>query len=247
MEREALFRRLEDLRSRSEKGIVTHSWFLTEEEQAAVRQWSRRCPDSPVFFGGREGLERKMVFFFPEWETERETLMAEELCCVKLTGELSGLSHRDYLGAVLGLGLNREAIGDILPGQKATYVYCTSAAAGCMERTLSKVGRQNVSVELVPLGEAVLPEKQVEEVTFTVKSLRLDAGAAGLFHISRTEAVERIERGECQVNHTVCMKPDAQLKEGDVLSLRGLGKGEIARIGGQSKKGRLFVTGERWK
>lgn len=247
MEREALFRRLEDYQSRSEKGSPAHSWFLTEEEQEEVRLWGRRCPEPPVLFGGREGLERKMAFFFPEWEREREALMKEEIRCVKLTGELRSLNHRDYLGSVLGLGLTREAIGDILPSEKATYIYCTPAAAGCMERTLSKVGRQNVSVELVNLEEAPLPEKRVEPVTFTVKSLRLDAGAAGVFHISRTEAVERIERGECQVNHRVCLKPDAPLKEGDILSLRGLGKGQIAQIGGQSRKGRLFITGERWK
>lgn len=246
MEREALFRRMEDLQERSEKGLPAHSWFLSQEEQALVRQWSRRCAEPPQFFGGREGLERQMAFFFPEWETEKEARMEEEICCVKLTGELSRLTHRDYLGAVLGLGLTREAIGDILPGEKAAYIFCTPAAAGCMERTLAKAGRQNVSVELVPLEQAVLPQKRVEEVTFTVKSLRLDAGAAGLFRIPRTQAVERIERGECQVNHMVCLKPDAPLKEGDMVSLRGLGKGEIARIGGQSKKGRLFITGEKW-
>ena len=173
--------------------------------------------------------------------------MAEEIACVALRGDLGRLTHRDYLGAVLALGLTRDALGDILPGEKTAYIFCTPAAAGAMERALDKVGRQNVQAEPVAPEEAPAPTHEVEETAFTVKSLRLDAVTAGLFHIARPLAGERIARGDCQLNHRINLKPDAAVKEGDVLSVRGLGKGEILKVGGQSKKGRLFITGGRWK
>ena len=248
MEREELIRRLEDLsRRRDRSGCMTHSRFLTEEEQALTLQWGAGREGAPVLFGGREGCERRMAFFLTEWEQEGEALMAEEIACVALRGDLGRLTHRDYLGAVLALGLTRDALGDILPGEKTAYIFCTPAAAGAMERALDKVGRQNVQAEPVAPEEAPAPTHEVEETAFTVKSLRLDAVTAGLFHIARPLAVERIARGDCQLNHRINLKPDAAVKEGDVLSVRGLGKGEILKVGGQSKKGRLFITGGRWK
>ena len=142
MEREELIRRLEDLsRRRDRSGCMTHSRFLTEEEQALTLQWGAGREGAPVLFGGREGCERRMAFFLPEWEQEGEALMAEEIACVALRGDLGRLTHRDYLGAVLALGLTRDALGDILPGEKTAYIFCTPAAAGAMERALDKVGR----------------------------------------------------------------------------------------------------------
>ena len=133
MEREELIRRLEDLsRRRDRSGCMTHSRFLTEEEQALTLQWGAGREGAPVLFGGREGCERRMAFFLPEWEQEGEALMAEEIACVALRGDLGRLTHRDYLGAVLALGLTRDALGDILPGEKTAYIFCTPAAAGAM-------------------------------------------------------------------------------------------------------------------
>ena len=92
-----------------------------------------------------------------------------------------------------------------------------------------------------------LPERHTEPVQFTVKSLRLDAAAAGLFHLSRTSAAEEIRLGNVSVNGYPCLKGDAPVTVGMYISMRGYGKGQITEVGGQSRKGRIFVRGERLK
>ena len=81
---------------------------------------------------------------------------------------------------------------------------------------------------------------------FTVKSLRLDAVTGDLFGLSRTSAAEMIRLGLVSLNYSVCEKPDAPIREGDVLSLRGKGKGAVTQIGGRSRKDRLFIEAELW-
>ena len=247
MEREELIRRLEDLsRRRDRSGCMTHSRFLTEEEQALTLQWGAGREGAPVLFGGREGCERRMAFFLSEWEQEGEALMAEEIACVALRGDLGRLTHRDYLGAVLALGLTRDALGDILPGEKTAYIFCTPAAAGAMERALDKVGRQNVQAEPVVPEEAPAPTHEVEETAFTVKSLRLDAVTASLFRMSRAKAADAIRAGKVFVNQQECIHTDKEIAVHDRITLRGTGRGEIAEILGESKKGRVVLSLKRF-
>ena len=101
--------------------------------------------------------------------------------------------------------------------------------------------------EAVALDELPAPERRTEERRFTVMSARLDAVCAGLFHLSRTECARQIGAGNVSLNYAECLKADAPVKEGDVLSLRGAGKGKVLEIGGSSRKGRVFVTAELYK
>lgn len=234
-------RRLLDLSARRDRsGIITHTAFLSPEEQAEAELFFRSRGGGPVFRGGFEQAERKIAFFLPEEEED----LSSYIECVKLTGDLKSLSHRDYLGAVLALGLEREAVGDIIPGETA-YIFCLPAAALCAERELTKVGRQNVKAESVPLDAVPAAEIRVKEVRFTVKSLRLDAVASGLFSLSRSRTAELIEAGACSVNHRPVLKPDLQVKPGDTIILRGAGKGTFTEAGGHTKKDRIYVTCEK--
>lgn len=234
-------RRLLDLSGRSERsGIITHTAFLTPEEQAETEDFFRRRPETPFFFGGYEGAERRMAFFLPDGEEDTKAFIE----CLRITGDVGSLAHRDYLGAVLSLGLEREAVGDILPGETG-YLFCEPAAAAVIERELIKIGRQNVKAAYASAEQMPVPEARVKELRFTVRSLRLDAVAAGLFSLSRSETAERIERGDCSMNHRPVLKPDAAVKEGDTIILRGEGKGTLKEIGGHTKKDRIFITCEK--
>ena len=217
---------------------VTGTGFLSPEEQAEAEAAFSRRTDKPVFFGGYDKAERKAAFFLPEFETN----ITDRIVCIRLIGSLQKLSHRDYLGAVLGLGLEREAIGDILPGKKEAYLYCLPAAGRLIEESLIKVGKQNVLAEAVSLSAAPIPVIQTQAERFTVKSVRFDAVVAGLFHLSRTEAAERIARGDCSLNHRQMLKPDVPIKEGDTLILHGKGKGTVKEIGGKTKKDRVYIV-----
>ena len=111
--------------------------------------------------------------------------------------------------------------------------------------SLDRVGRYTVRAEECPLSAVPPEEHKTESLTFTVQSLRLDAVTGGLFRLSRSSAAEKIRLGLVSLNYEVCERPDASVREGDVISLRGKGKGSVTDIGGRSKKDRLFVTCER--
>ena len=111
---------------------------------------------------------------------------------------------------------------------------------------IDKVGRCTVRTRSLLLEEVPAPERRVKEKSFSVQSLRLDAVVGGLFDLSRTEAAREIAAGNVSLNYELTEKTDSPVREGDILSLRGHGKGKIIGTGGTSRKGRLFVYGERY-
>ena len=94
------------------------------------------------------------------------------------------------------------------------------------------------------LNEIEAPERKVKVHTFTVQSMRLDAVAAGLFRLSRTQTADLIRAGLVSLNHLPCLRTDAPIREGDIIAVRGHGKASVAEAGGQSRKGRIFLRGE---
>ena len=244
MTNEELFKRAEDLASRCERGgMVTSTAFLTPAEQYALRAFRPRGNAAMLFHGGVAGAERACAFFLPDWMEAAYFDPGDTLRCVRVTAHFGEPGHRDYLGALLGMGVRREWIGDILIHENVAYVLCMQSVEGHL-LTLEKVGRCGVKTAAVPLSEVPEPERRVRGVSFTVQSPRLDAVLSGLFHLSRTQAAERVRVGDASLNYAECLRPDAEIHPGDVLSLRGHGKAAVTDIGGQSRKGRVYVTGE---
>ena len=147
------------------------------------------------------------------------------------------------MGAILGMGVGREWVGDILVRGETAYVLCQPSVLRHL-LSIEKVGRCGVRAEEIPLAGIPVQPRKTEERSFTVMSPRLDAVCAGMFRLSRTESARQIEAGLVSLNYTECLKTDQQVNEGDVLSLRGAGKGKLTAFGGSSRKGRLFVTAE---
>ena len=126
------------------------------------------------------------------------------------------------------------------------YVFCMKSVLRHL-LSIEKAGRYTVKASQVPLEEVPARKVETESLSFSVMSPRLDAVAAGLFHLSRTEAAKQIAAGNVSLNYGQCLKADCIVKEGDILSLKGKGKGSISGMGGTSRKGRLFVYGEIYK
>ena len=244
MTNEELIKRADDLAARAEKtGSVTHTAFLTPAEQYALRAFRPRGNCRMVFSGGAAGAERQCAFFLPDWMEEEAFDPSETIRCIRITAHFGAPGHRDYLGALLGMGVGREWIGDILIDESTAHVLCIQS----VERHLlgiEKVGRCGVKTAAVALDAVPVPERKVKEVSFTVQSPRLDAALSGLFHLSRTQAAERIRAGDASLNYAECLRPDAEIRPGDIVSLRGYGKAEVKDLGGQSRKGRTYLTGE---
>ena len=245
MENQELFKRVTDLADRCERtGSVTNTGFLTPAEQYALK--TLHIPAEVILHltGGGPDCERQIAFFLPWYLPPSDFDPAEYLRCVELTAYFGEPGHRDYMGAALGLGIKREWLGDIRVMGAKCYIFCLPSVEPLLLDELDKVGRYGVKAASLPLSAVPAPEKKVKTVTFTVKSLRLDAVTGAMFGLSRTAAADLIRTGAASLNYTECDKVDAPVREGDVISLRGHGKGTLTAQGGKSRKDRIFLTAE---
>ena len=248
MEHEALFKRVDDLYRQCDRAnVVTHTTFLTPAEQAAISNYVNRITGCRMLLsGGLPDCERRAAFFLPDWMTAEDFGAEAYIRAVAIEAFYGEPGHRDYLGALLGLGVRREWLGDIwVQGQRA-WVFCLPSVAEQLA-SLEQAGRVSVKAAVVPLSAVPVPERKRREVRFTVQSPRFDAILGESFRLSRTQAVKLIAAGAACLNYLPCLKNDAPVSEGDVISLKGHGKATVAEIGGQSRKGRLFVTAELWE
>ena len=243
MENNELLRRAEDLRRRCERsGTVTMTGFLTPAERSQLQAWARQRPDCRlVFSGGREGCERTAAFFLPYDREEEELAVSDYIRAIRFTAHFGSPGHRDYLGAALAMGVKREWIGDIWVQENQAWLFCLPSVQQHL------LGRTSVTAEEISPEEVPEPLRQVKKLSFSVMSMRLDAVAAGLFGLSRAEAARQIAAGNLNLNYAQCLKGDAPVREGDVLSLRHAGKGRVTGTGGTSRKGRLFVYAELYQ
>ena len=152
------------------------------------------------------------------------------------------LTHRDYLGALMGLGFKREVIGDILVADGSADILLLRDSLPLALRDLSKAGRAPLDCSELPLAELAPPAGALRELRDTVASPRLDAVIGVAFSLARGKAAEAIERGLVYVNNRLCEKPDAPVSQGDRLTLRGMGRAVVKELGGTSRSGRIFVT-----
>ena len=244
MENHELIRRAEDLWERcGRSGSVTHTGFLSPAERYHLECWARHSVARLLFSGGGPGCERTAAFFLPDWLEEEAFEPGEYFSALRITAFFGEPGHRDYMGAILGMGIGREWLGDIRVAGETAWVFCMPSVLRHL-LSIDKVGRYSVKAEEIPLSAVPAPVRQVKERSFSVNSLRLDAVAAGMFCLSRTEAARQIEAGLLSLNYEECLKTDKPVQVGDVISLRGAGKGKVTGTGGTSRKGRLFVYAE---
>jgi len=162
------------------------------------------------------------------------------------SAEYKKLSHRDYLGSVLGLGLERKVIGDIIVCEDGADISVSSPIAEFLHLNLNQIGRVNVTTEILPIEELRTFEIKTQVKKDTVASLRLDNIVASAFNLSRAKAQEAIRHGQVNVNQEECTKTDYEVKLLDKVSLRHFGKVMLSEIGGESRKGRICITIEKF-
>ncbi len=190
--------------------------------------------------GGYPGAERQRLALYPDYESDCPT----GTVCLEITGRFPGNvkpGHRDYLGALLGLGIKREKLGDILVNEQTAQVIVAEEIAGFVEANLNQVGSWRVQVNALSPEALHLPEQTVEEIHCTLASLRVDALAAAGYKMSRAKMAAEIKAQRLSLNWKVCLNPAASVKPGDVLSLRGKGRLKVIEAEGKSRKGRIFV------
>lgn len=234
-----------------ERGIPGFTTFLTPEEQAeATTLLSRLPPSRFCLFGGYEEAERKICAFLPDWWEEEQLYEDADspLCALEVSvPSMASLTHRDYLGSLMGLGISREKFGDILPTAQGAQLIFLRELLPIVESQWESVGRYPLTLRPIPLAELLKPQLQIRKVQDTVASLRLDSVVASGFSLSRSRAAELIAAGRVFRNHKLCDKQNQELFEGDVISCRGMGKFVLSRIAGTSKKGRIRLELDRYE
>lgn len=196
-------------------------------------------------FGGTDFAERKMAAFYLYGEKAEDSFPISTLKISPAKNEFAELpGHRDYLGAILNLGLEREKIGDIFVTEDGAVVYASTAIVSFLCDNLVRVRKTPVETTLLPEGEFYY-EPRYEKIARSMASVRLDSLICAAFSLARSRAAEYIESGNTFINGKRITSNGCHPKEGDMVSVRGLGRFSFRGITGKSKKDRDFV--ELWK
>ncbi|WP_422485206.1 RNA-binding protein [Gudongella sp. DL1XJH-153] len=235
-------RRLLDLIESSLKShMVIESDFMDPYEQKLSESILNRFQElSYIFHGGLEETERKCIIIHPEYIYSED--LESPVSYLKIEGHLDGLNHKDYLGAIMGIGLTREKIGDILLYENYTVVIVKKEIKDYILLNFEKAGNKNISISEIQGENLVYPKPDFIELKKFVASLRLDVYLSAAYNISRSESMGLIKSGDTKVNWEKIKKSDTVLEIGDVVSVRGKGRTIFYGLGGTSKKGRLNLT-----
>lgn len=230
------------------RNIPIVSNFLSPQQQESAKALlaAAGVAEGFVFSGGYQGAERKKLCFLPDWADGAEEY--DNVCLLRAEFyEAGSLTHRDFLGSLMGMGVAREKIGDLLVREKEADILLDASVEEFLFQSWDSAGRSHLQLRRLEREELIVPEPKIKVIRDTVASLRLDAVVSAGFSISRGKAAELIAAGRVQQNHKEIQKSDAPVKEGDVISARGLGKMEVAEVGGLSKKGRTGVILHRYQ
>lgn len=211
--------------------------FLTEREQAlAEKHLKAEGFKTYAFFGGYDGAQRRVLGLFP-YDEEDFPVCALEFSYRKTDKP----GHRDFLGALMALGVERETVGDILVEDGRCVVFVKAEIKDYITSQISKVG--NVGVKISDADSASLPKgRGFDEKDYTVPSLRLDAVVAAVTGLSREKAKKLIVSGSVSLNHLECANVSKAVEEKDTLTIRGKGKFVIKSVLGETKKHRIRIS-----
>lgn len=193
-------------------------------------------------FGGYEESERCILGFFPIYQETDNSLFPIDILKISYnTKYSSGLTHRDFLGSILGLGITRDKIGDILIDSDLGYAiaFVHSSISDFIITNLDRVGRTAVKIQYATDFHY---EQNLTEKRLTLPSLRLDALLSTAFNVSRGKVADLIKGEKAFVNWNVITSTSKNVCENDIITLRGYGRIKLLEIGGKTKKDRIIVN-----
>ncbi len=272
-EERLLIARAEELSARSE-GAALATNFLTPREQRIVFEAMKKIGgcDNLFFWGGFAGAERRAAIFLPSWlvcgerapdgvfSTAREEhflrllemmgaddISAEFIVIIRLcrSGYVE-LSHRDWLGSLMGLGLKRQMLGDIIPTDGGALLAARRESADFITSELKKAGRDSVRAEIADSKEKIVFNRRFEDISTSVATPRLDGAVRALCGVSREKAAELVESGNVEINYYTEKKADHRLSAGDILTVRGFGKFVIYRCEDTTRRGRIRLEAGKY-
>lgn len=225
-----------------QRGIVKVTDFLDPYRQTIVMNICNQSNDLQYcFYGAFPEAERKRAMIMPaDWECDWDEFRVATLA-IHVQGVQKPLRHGDYLGALLGQGIKREKLGDVVIVNDICYVALDAAIAEYTGIHLHQVSRYTANVEFVTEDQLPQMEQQFSFVENTVSSLRLDSIVKLAYNLSRGKAAEYIKKGLVKHNWGVCENIDQSVRMGDVISMKGATRIKILAVTAPNKKGRIPV------
>lgn len=200
-----------------------------------------------LLVGGYPEAERQRVIIGPDYlDLTHEPSGIQVISITSEDARFPSLDHGDFLGALLGLGIKREKIGDLHVFENRCHVIVASEIADFIHLQLQQVHKLHVFTELISLDKLQVIPQKLNELNFTVASMRLDGIVSDVYRLSRAKVLAPIKTGKCKVNWKVVEDPSYQLQAGDVVSFKGFGRFKIIEAEGVTKKGRIRLKAGKY-
>jgi len=229
-----------------EKGLVRFSRFLDPAQAVQAGQMAREYGAKLSLWGGYDRAERVVACFYPQHEDIDETIYPVVCLHSRYSEKFNSLSHRDLLGSFMSLGLTRSCLGDIIIVGSDIYLFAYAQTAEFIAQSMVSAGK--TPLHFCTLDEVpAIPEPEGTRFSAVVSSLRLDGVLAAAYRLSRSESAEMIRAGLVKVDHMVCERVDAVVKEGNLFSVRSKGRIRLVSVDGLTKKQRIGITFFRYE
>ncbi|QMV40365.1 YlmH family RNA-binding protein [Cohnella cholangitidis] len=217
--------------------------FLDPRQAHILFTLANRHPDAQVLLaGGSAQAERQRAVIAPDYKNLDDVDMGIAVLDISSDDRrISELDHGDYLGALLGLGIKRDKIGDLHVSEEGCHALIAEEIGDFIVGHMKQAHRVDVSVTIRSLSELREIQSKLEEQVLSVASMRLDGVASDVFRLSRTKIIAPIKAGRCRVSWKPVEDPSHPLKAGDVVSMKGFGRFKVLEVEGVSKSGRIRV------
>ncbi len=246
LEEKLLIAKAQDTAFLCEKqNCIKATGFLTPSEREIVRKNIPKNAVNTCFCGGYEDAERTMFVALPDYLEETDAL--DLISAIEISGrDVGRLRHPDFLGSLLGLGIKREKIGDIIVLEDKCLVFVAENIGAYIVENLTKVGSCGVTAKAVEREKVEIPPRKVETMYYTVSALRLDSVVAAAAKTSRSVAATYIAEGRVFVNWIQTENVSLKMKPGDIFSVRGQGRFRLFEEIRETKKGRIGIQIEKF-
>jgi len=242
-EEKQLVSRLEDRLERVEQRYTEEvTDFLEPRQQLVAEAFLRSVKfDRYLFCGGFAAAERKRLLLYQAYS--EPSCEQANICLLRFVGrmEYASASHRDFLGAVMSVGLRREKLGDLLVTEQGCDLFVAREVAAYLLQNELRVRHVPLQAQEIALQDFQPPEQTMKEIHIMVSSMRLDAVLAGSLGLSRAKAVALIQSGRIKVNHSEMQANDYLCRETDLISCRGYGRLRVGEQLGETRKGKWKV------
>ncbi|MDK8645123.1 RNA-binding protein [Staphylococcus condimenti] len=218
--------------------------FLDPREQYILEVIVGSYPELNLsFYGGNSDSERKRAMIAPEYFSPKEEDFELVLLELEYPEKFATIDHRNVLGTLMSLSIERDQLGDIVVGDKIQFILTKNIESYIMLE-LKRIKNVPVKLHEVPMQDMIQSKENWTTHQATVSALRLDVVLKEMIRKSRSIAKQYIEKKRIKVNHTIIERPDFQLEPGDLLSIQGHGRARMTEIGPKTKKDKLRIVYE---